>query len=50
MLVTYGQVFAQTKERMEELENALNNAGFQFAYLNQQTATIIKEVPDEQKD
>ena len=47
MLLTYGQIFAQTKEKMDEMKDALAEHGFELAYINTQTATVVKEVPDE---
>lgn len=43
---TCGQIFGQTPEDMEELHAALSAAGYEFAYIMPQSATIIKEEPD----
>ena len=52
---TCGQIFGQTPEDMEELHAALSAAGYEFAYIMPQSATIIKEVvtleePNEQSE
>ncbi len=44
MLKACGQVFGQTKEDMDELYEVLNSAGYDFAYITPQNATIVKEV------
>ncbi len=50
MLKSYGNISANSKNEMNELDTALNNAGFQIAYINDVMGTIIKEVPDIDQD
>ena len=45
MLVTYGQIFIQTKEKMDDFESMLEGTGFKLAYINPQSATLIQDGP-----
>lgn len=44
MLKTIGNIYAQTQEEMENMHEVLSNAGYDFAYITPQSATIVKEV------
>ena len=46
-LKTCGNIFGQTPEDMEELHDALSEAGYEFAYITPQSATIVKEIQTE---
>ena len=46
MLKSYGNISANNKQSMNELDSALQNAGFQIAYINDVMGTIVKQVPD----
>ena len=50
MLKSYGNISANNKQSMNELDTALQNAGFQIAYVNDVMGTIVKQVPDLQYD
>ena len=50
MLVTYGQIFIQTKDKMDDFETMLEGTGFKLAYINPQSATLVKEIADEEQD
>lgn len=50
MLKSYGNISANSKNEMNELDTALNNAGFQIAYINDVMGIIVKQVPDLQYD
>lgn len=44
MLKACGQIFGQTQEDMADLYEVLSDAGYDFAYITQNNATIVKEV------
>lgn len=46
MLKSYGNISANSKNEMNELDSALQNAGFQIAYINDVMGIIVKQVPD----
>ena len=44
MLKTCGNIYSQSQEEMEEMHGAMAAAGYDFAYLNPLSATIVKKV------
>lgn len=50
MLKVYATVYTDAPEKMTELAEALEKEGFEVAYSNDVSATIIKEVPDEKTE
>lgn len=50
MLKSYGNLSANSKNEMNELDIVLNNAGFQIAYVNDVMGIIVKQVPDLQNE
>lgn len=49
MLQYYGNIYSDTKEKLEELLEPLKAAGFDIAYQGTFGGTLIKEVEDEQE-
>jgi mevalonate pyrophosphate decarboxylase len=44
---TCGNIFGQTPEDMEEMHSVMSAAGYEFAYITPQSATLIKEIQTE---
>ena len=46
MFMNYGNVYADTVEKIKVIENALKNEGFDIAFSNPNSGIIIREEPD----
>lgn len=44
MLKVYGGIYSNTKDDFDVMAKALSNEGFQIAYQNETSGTVIKEV------
>lgn len=44
MLKTCGNIYSQSLDEMEAMHEVLGAAGYDFAYITPQSATIVKEV------
>ena len=47
MLKAYGNIFSDSKEKLEEITAPLKAAGFDIAYQSEIGGIIVKEVEDE---